>query len=250
MNSGIVKFINQKHKAMTKKITNILTLIFLIFLLIACNEDQKFENYNELKSGFIQPPDSARPGVYWYFMDGNLSKEGMTKDLESMKKAGIGQVVFLEVNVGVPRGEVDFMSEEWLDHFEHMVRETERLGITITLGVGPGWTGSGGPWVKGNESMRHLVASKTTVKGGTEVQIELAIPEPKDPYFGLHQFPEPIRERWEEYYEDVAVLVFPAPKDPFVIDNIEKKALYYREPYTSKPGVKPFIPTKAEYKEL
>jgi len=78
-------------------------------------------------------------------MDGNLSREGMTADLESMKEVGIGNLVFLEVNVGVPRGPVDFMSDQWQDLFTHAVRESERLGIDITLGSGPGWTGSGGP---------------------------------------------------------------------------------------------------------
>ena len=67
----------------------------------------------ELVDAFRNPPDAARPGVYWYFMDGNLSREGMTADLESMKEAGISNVVFLEVDVGVPRGPVDFLSEEW-----------------------------------------------------------------------------------------------------------------------------------------
>jgi len=58
----------------------------------------------KLKEGFLNPPDAARPGVYWYFMDGNLSKEAITEDLESMKAVGIGNVLFLEVNLGLPRG--------------------------------------------------------------------------------------------------------------------------------------------------
>ncbi|WP_217452331.1 glycosyl hydrolase [Mucilaginibacter humi] len=81
-------------------------------------------------------------------MDGNMTKASITKDLESMKKAGIGNLVFLEVNVGVPRGPVNFLSPQWQDLFKHAVRESERLDIEITLGIGPGWTGSGGPWVK------------------------------------------------------------------------------------------------------
>ncbi|MEO6633738.1 MAG: glycosyl hydrolase, partial [Mucilaginibacter sp.] len=100
-----------------------------------------------LKKGFLNPPASARPGVYWYFMDGNMTAESMTKDLEAMKKAGIGNLIFLEVNVGIPRGKVDFLSGEWQKLFAHAVKEAERLGIEITLGIGPGWTGSGGPWV-------------------------------------------------------------------------------------------------------
>ena len=98
---------------------------------------------DNLAQSFREPPDSARPGAYWYFMDGNLSREGMTRDLESMKAAGMGHVVFLEVNVGVPRGPVDFLSERWQNLFVHAVREAERLGIEIILGSGPGWAGSG-----------------------------------------------------------------------------------------------------------
>ena len=81
----------------------------------------------------------------------------ITADLESMKEAGIGNVIFLEVNVGVPRGNVDFLGEEWQDIFTHAMKECKRLGITMSLGVGPGWTGSGGPWVQAEESMCHLV---------------------------------------------------------------------------------------------
>lgn len=227
-----------------------LLTLFIAIILASCTKNYDPGSVHKLKESFLHPPDSARPGVYWYFMDGNMTREGMTKDLESMKDKGIGQVVFLEVNVGVPRGKVDFLSEEWLDNFSHMVREAERLGITITLGVGPGWTGSGGPWVKGSESMKHLVASKTEVIGGGKKTLKLAVPKAKDPYFGIHQFPQDLKERWENYYEDVAVLAFPAPKEEFLIDDILEKALYFREPYTSKPGVRPYLPTTSEYEEL
>jgi len=74
-------------------------------------ESENSRRDDELAMRFQNPPDSARPGVYWYFMDGNLNREEMTADLEAMKDAGIGNLVFLEVNVGVPRGPADFMSE-------------------------------------------------------------------------------------------------------------------------------------------
>lgn len=86
------------------------------------------EELKEIKRMFVSPPESARPGVYWYFMDGNLSKEGMTKDLESMKQVGIGSVVFLEVDDGIPRGNVDFLSSEWKDCFKHAVKECGQIG--------------------------------------------------------------------------------------------------------------------------
>lgn len=208
------------------------------------------EELKEIKRMFVSPPESARPGVYWYFMDGNLSKEGMTKDLESMKQVGIGSVVFLEVDDGIPRGNVDFLSPEWKDCFKHAVKECERLGISMILGIGPGWTGSGGPWVKGEESMRHMVSSVTRVTGGSKQSIALKKPLPKRPFFGEGKFTPELKERWLDYYEDVAVLAFPVTNGKVSIKDIEEKALYYRGPYSSVPGVKQFIPREEQDKPL
>jgi hypothetical protein len=148
------------------------TLFYLTCAIVACLLIRLRPSYNQpnnqhaLKAGFINPPNTAKPGVYWYFMDGNMTEASITKDLESMKKAGIGNLVFLEVNVGVPRGPIDFLSPQWQDLFVHAVRESERLDIEITLGIGPGWTGSGGPWVKPEQSMQHLVSAAIKVAGG------------------------------------------------------------------------------------
>ena len=179
-----MKNINSRLMKNIKWIISFLGAVGLSACQPAINKD-----WDELHNNFQTPPESSRPGVYWYFMDGNISKEGMTKDLEAMKQAGIGSVVFLEVNVGIPRGKVDFFSEEWKLCFKHAVKECERLGISMTLGIGPGWTGSGGPWVKAEQSMRHLVASSTRVKGsGKQQTIRLAQPSPKAPYFGEGAF--------------------------------------------------------------
>ncbi|MGA2362612.1 MAG: glycosyl hydrolase [Candidatus Aminicenantales bacterium] len=89
-----------------------------------------------LARGFAAPPGEARPWVYWMWMDGNLSREGITADLEAMKSAGIGGAIICEVNVGVPRGSVEFMSPEWRRFFKHVVIEAERLGLEITLNAG------------------------------------------------------------------------------------------------------------------
>ncbi len=233
----------------------LITLSILpLFLLNACNGSKDLSKKSEisnaeLKKSFLNPPDSARPGVYWYFMDGNMLKEAMTKDLESMKAVGIGNLVFLEVNVGIPRGPVDFLSDQWQELFTHAVREAERLGIAITLGVGPGWSGSGGPWVSGKESMQHLVSGSIQISGGSTAPIVLPKPSPKPPYFGEGSFTPELKKRWEDYYEDVAVLAFPTPSSDFKIQDIDEKALYYREPYTSKQGVKQFLPSLSKYDE-
>jgi hypothetical protein len=212
-----------------------------------------------LEKGFNNPPSSARAGVYWYFMDGNFSREAVTKDLEAMKQAGLGHILFLEVNVGVPRGKVDYMSEEWQDLFAFMVHECERLDIGITLGVGPGWTGSGGPWVKGEESMQHLVHASVNVSGAGKQTVRLPKPNPAEPFFGH----EPaVKAEWEGFYKDVAVLAFPANTTridtAYVVDGgylrmkeIEERALYYRKPYSSLSfGVKEYLSTYDSYAAL
>lgn len=188
---------------------------------------------NIVRANFAHPADQYKPGVYWYFMDGNMSAKTITDDLEAMKKAGIGNVVFLEVNVGVPSGPVKFLSDQWVKLFMHAEKEARRLDIEMTLGIGPGWTGSGGPWMKANQSMQHLVASKTIVSSEDKRTIVLPVPSPKKPFFGEGSFTPELKKAWLEWYQDVAVLAFPAAKQDEAIKDHEDKALYYRAPYTS-----------------
>lgn len=190
-----------------------------------------------LQAAFETPPETAKPGVYWYFMDGNLSKSEMTKDLESMKAVGINHVIFLEVGIGVPRGPMDMMSPEWQDLFVHAVRETERLEMRLLMGAGPGWCGSGGPWVKPEESMHHLVFSELRVTGGQQADLVLPVPEQRSTVWHTHQDP---------YYQDVIVFAIPAGIPP-VIADINEKALYERDPYSSKPQVKAHLPSRSSY---
>ncbi|WP_184546553.1 glycosyl hydrolase [Mucilaginibacter sp. FT3.2] len=220
---------------------------FIAFLL---GLSAPYAQVNNLQAGFVHPPDSAKPGVYWYFMDGNMSARSITEDLEAMKKAGIGNLIFLEVNVGIPRGPVDFLSEEWQNMFAHAVKESKRLGIEITLGIGPGWTGSGGPWVPIAQSMQHLVSSTTNITGGSKQVIVLPVPAPKPPYFGEGAFTPELKKQWNNFYEDVAVLAYPTPAaaSPPITD-VDEKALYYRAPYSSVKGVKQFLPSVAAYAE-
>jgi len=218
----------RKGNQTMKSVQLIVALSFVLSLSVAAGAS--------LEDDFRNPPDSARPGVYWYFMDGNLDRKQMLRDLESMKEAGLGNLVFLEVDVGVPRGPVKFMSEQWQDMFADAVHHAERLGIDITLGAGPGWTGSGGPWVKPEQSMQHLVFSTVETAGPGKFDGVLPVPEQRSTRW--HRMRSP-------FYEDVVVYAFPKC-DP-VIDDINEKALYERNPYTSMRGVKPYLPASADY---
>lgn len=203
-----------------------------------------------LAAGFADPPDSARPWVYWMWMDGNLTREGITADLEAMRDAGLGGVVICEVNVGVPRGPVEFMSPAWRGLFKHVVREAERLGLEVTLNAGPGWTGSGGPWVKPEASMQHIVTAAVETRGPSRFDAELPRPTRRPAFFGEGGLPPELKKTMDDFYRDVAVLAFPTPAAGPSIADIDEKALYVRAPYSSQPGVKPFLPAPADFPVL
>ena len=195
-----------------------------------------------LEEMFANPPDSARPWVYWYFMDGNTTREGMKADLDAMKEAGIGGVLILEIGAGRPRrGPVEFLSPKWLELFGYAIAEADRLGIEVAVGTGPGWCGAGGKSVKPDDAMQHTVASETTVTGPSEFSSILPIPAPRAPFFGVHTLTAEMRKDWESYYRDVAVLAFPEPEGAERLPDADEKAIYQRAPFSSKPGVKPYL---------
>ena len=185
----------------------------------------------QIKKTFTAPTSENKPWVYWYVMDGHLNKEGITADLEAMKKAGIGGVIFMEVDYGVEKGKIQFMSTQWRDCFKHAVKEAERLGMEFTLGSGPGWAGSGGPWVKVEESMLHLVLSSMDVSGDVDVKLPQAQAEP--PFFGIESLDENMKIARDKFYRDVCVLAYPKVEKNKPIDHLKERTLYIRRPYSS-----------------
>jgi hypothetical protein len=133
----------------------------------------------------------------------------------------------MEVDLGVPRGDVHYMSPEWQEHMKHAMKECERLGLEFSLITGPGWTGTGGPWMKAEQSMQHLLTSSVDVKGPVQFNQELPVPALQVSRFHLQQTPQ-TRQAIDSWMEDVALLAFPRC-DPS-IEDISEKALYNRDP--------------------
>ncbi len=179
---------------------------------------------DDLKQGWSHPPESAKPWVYWVWMDANLSREGITADLEAMHRVGIGGVIIMEVDVGVPRGDVKFMSPAWQQMFKHVCDEAKRLGIVIDIIAGPGWTGSGGPWVKPEQSMQKVVSSEIQIDGGKRIEQVLPMPEVS------HGF-----------YRQIATVAFTTPSGNARISDIAEKALFRRGHYSSEGNVREFL---------
>lgn len=161
-----------------------------------------------LEEGFHQPPPSARPWAYWFWLNGNITAEGITADLEAMQRVGIGGVLIMEVDQGVPEGKVGFMSDAWQTLFRHAVKEAARLGLEVNMNNDAGWNGSGGPWIQPEQSMQKVVFSEIEAAGPRHLEVRL---------------PQP--ETVAGYYRDIAVLAFPSP-GPYRIENIRGKAAF------------------------
>jgi len=146
----------------------------------------------DLEHDFAQPPDGAKPWVNWFWLDGNITREGITADLEAMERVGIGGALLMDVTQDIPAGPVRFGSQQWREMFRHTVAEAQRLGLKISMNNAPGWSGSGGPWITPDLAMQKLVWSKTNLFG--PAHFEDALP-PAPMMLGS--------------YHDVAVLAFP-----------------------------------------
>lgn len=146
-----------------------------------------------LEDSFKNPPASAKPFTWWHWMNGNITKEGITLDLEAMQRVGVGGVQCFNVGSGIPKGPVDYLGKEWLELTRHAIREAGRLGLEFDMHNCPGWSSTGGPWITPEMSMQQVVWSETFVEGGKQVNVAL----PK-PYSKL------------DYYRDTYVLAFPS----------------------------------------
>lgn len=175
---------------------------------------------HDLQRGFRDPPAVARPHTWWHWMNGNVTREGITADLEAMKQIGLGGAQIFNVSESIPVGPVTIMSPEWRALVRHAAQEANRLGIELCMHNCPGWSSSGGPWVKPEFAMQTVVTSETAAHGPASFSAVLPQPEVR------HGF-----------YRDVAVLAFPTPREATTrIKDIKPKAGYeYR--YGQQPAL-------------
>ena len=146
---------------------------------------------------FADPPAATRPRCYWYWMDGHISKEGITKDLEAMKRVGIGGA-FIGVISGqsgaAANPEPKALTPQWWGFIEHAIREGSRIGIQIGLFNSPGWSQSGGPWVAPSQAMRYIVQTETAVQGPRQFNGKLHAPQDGFQPLTIQAFPAPAGE--------------------------------------------------------
>ncbi|MDR0680779.1 MAG: glycoside hydrolase family 2 [Dysgonamonadaceae bacterium] len=172
-------------------------LLFLAGIMaVSCGDRQQSVSYNELKTNFQTPPADVRVGVYWYWMNDNISVEGIQKDLEAMKAAGITKAFI--GNIGgetqFPQGKVKIFTDQWWEAVHAALKKASELDIEIGMFNCPGWSQSGGPWIKPSQAMRYMAFADTTVAGNQHFSGKL-IPAEKD-------------------FQDVKVLAFPVNNEP------------------------------------
>ncbi len=144
---------------------------------------------------FLDPPESTKPWVYWYWISDNISKEGITRDLEAMAEVGIGEALIGNVvDPAVPVGRVSLFSEEWWSCVEHAIYEAERLGIKVGMFNCPGWSQSGGPWVQPEQAMRYLVSNEFRLSGPQRLSRKLEAPEADFQVVAVQAFPAPAED--------------------------------------------------------
>ncbi|WP_327195186.1 glycosyl hydrolase [Sphingomonas sp. LH128] len=175
---------------------------------------------SSLEDAFRDPPASARPRVWWHWMNGNITKDGIAKDLAWMKRVGIGGMQSFDANLQTPQivdKRLVYMTPEWKDAFRFAASEADRLGLELAIASSPGWSETGGPWVKPEDGLKKLVWTEAAVPAGRRFSGNLAAPPTvSGPYQDLGIAPsieETMSGRKPEprpqHYQDVAVLAVP-----------------------------------------
>lgn len=181
---------------------------------------------------FQNPPASARPRVWWHWMDGNITKDGIYKDLTWMKRQGIAG--FMNFDAGMTTEQIvdtrlPYMTDGWKDAFAYATHLADSLGMEMSIACSPGWSFTGGPWVEGKDAMKKLVWREVRVSGGQTVDMQLP-----EPYKTIGKFQNIPRSGTstpgmsapapaDGYYSDIAVLAYKLPAADIDIASLNPK---------------------------
>jgi len=173
---------------------------------------------------FINPPESARPRTWWHWTNGNITKEGITKDLEWMKRVGIAGFQLADVASGSGQNvekKIFFGKPEWFDALRHAASEAKRLGLEMAIFSSPGWSITGGPWVKPEQAMKKLVWSELNVEG--PVNFTGKLPDPPSNEGPIRNLARGARisENEPHFYKDCIVIAFQTPPDELEANSVK-----------------------------
>lgn len=181
-------------------------------------ESSSANSTDALAAGFATPPSEARPRVWWHWMNGNVTKDGVEKDLNWLSRVGVGGVQNFDADLATPLivdTRLSFMSPEWKDTFRHAVSVADDLGLEFAIAASPGWSQTGGPWVPPQDGMKKLVWSETIIEGGQRFSGTLPPPpratgQFQDAQRNANELATP-GSRSFEYYADVGAVAYRLP---------------------------------------
>jgi hypothetical protein len=202
-------------------------LMFTIMaLLLGVNIATAQRKLDPLKAGFENPPEGARPRVWWHWMNGNITKVGIKLDLEWMHRVGLGGFQNFDAALSTPQvvdHRLAYMTPEWRDAFKYATVLADQLGLEEAIAGSPGWSESGGPWVPAPQAMKKYVWSETRVEGGKPFTGRLAHPPSNTGPFQnitLHEYPsKPI----PQFYADAAVIAYRAAPSDVPLESFHPK---------------------------
>jgi len=177
----------------------------------------------QLEEGFITPPNEAKPRVWWHWLNANITDEGIQKDLEWMDRVGIGGFHNFDANQSTPqivKERLVYMTDQWKESYRKMTKMADGLGMEMGIAASPGWSETGGPWVKPEQGMKKVVWSETDVKGGTTFKGTL--PQPPT-VAGVFQNVKSSEGFQGEYYKDIAVLAVKLPEAEKTLSELAPK---------------------------
>jgi hypothetical protein len=185
-----------------------------------------------LENGFKTPPNSAKPRVWWHWMNGNITKEGIKLDLEWMNRVGIGGFQNFDASLGTPQlvdKRLVYMTPEWKDAFLFTTKLADQLGLEEAIAGSPGWSESGGPWVKPSQGMKKVVWSETSIEGGKP--FAGALPHPPTvtgpfqniPLFDFLATISGPASTPPTFYADTAVIAYRTPASDIPVSSLQPK---------------------------
>lgn len=192
-------------------------LVAVFILLVHSSYDQQKED--SLLKGFQIPSNAAKPRVWWHWMNGNITKEGIQKDLEWMNRVGIGGFQNFDASlftpVVVPK-KIVFMTPEWKDAFKFTTELADKKGLEMAIAGSPGWSVTGGPWVEPKDAMKKYVWTETRVSGGQIFRGKLSQPSAATGKFQNVELPKTTMlgettGTLPSYYADAAVIAYRLP---------------------------------------
>ena len=202
----------------------VMTAILIVFL-ISCSGPSK-ESGADLEKGFQNPPESSKPRVWWHWMNGNITKEGIRADLEWMKRTGIGGFQNFDASLATPQiveKRLIYMTPEWKDAFRFTTLLADSLGLEMTIAGSPGWSESGGPWVTPAQAMKKLVWSEVRIDEGKSFNGILPKPPVTSGVFQNIPAQNRTEEPLPEYYADIAVLAYRIPFNDLSMAELNPK---------------------------